>query len=91
MQDHPWGWRFSLGFACVFAALFFLGTLLAPDSPNSLLLNGKTEKATEVRLPVSSSISAWHLRMPCRLPAQVMLMALGLNLDCEGLKSRNLM
>ena len=43
-----WGWRFSLGFACVFAALFFLGTLISPDSPNSLLLNGKTEKATQV-------------------------------------------
>ena len=48
VQDYVWGWRFSLGFACVFAALFFLGTLISPDSPNSLLLNGKTEKATQV-------------------------------------------
>lgn len=89
MQDHPWGWRFSLGFACVFAALFFLGTLLAPDSPNSLLLNGKTEKATEVGLPFGSSRSAWHLFMPCRLPSQMMSMALGLDLDIEGVKSRH--
>ena len=50
VQDYAWGWRFSLGFACVFAALFFLGTVIAPDSPNSLLLNGKTVKATEVKL-----------------------------------------
>ena len=48
VQDYEWGWRFSLGFACVFAVLFFIGTLIAPDSPNSLLLNGKTEKATQV-------------------------------------------
>lgn len=53
MQDYAWGWRFSLGFACVFAALFFLGTVIAPDSPNSLLLNGKTEKATEVISPAA--------------------------------------
>ena len=54
VQDYKWGWRFSLGFACVFAALFFLGTLISPDSPNSLLLNGKTEKATQVSPAVVS-------------------------------------
>lgn len=48
VQDYEWGWRFSLGFACVFASLFFLGTVISPDSPNSLLLNGKTETATLV-------------------------------------------
>ena len=53
VQDYLWGWRFSLAFACLFAALFFAGTVIAPDSPNSLLLNGKTEKATQVTTPVA--------------------------------------
>ena len=65
VQDYVWGWRFSLGFACVFAALFFLGTLISPDSPNSLLLNGKTEKATKVSpasvfTPKSYAFSSQH-------------------------------
>ena len=63
MQNYTWGWRFSLGFACVFAALFFIGTILAPDSPNSLLLNGKTEKATQVihlEPSLGATASAWH-------------------------------
>ena len=70
VQDYVWGWRFSLGFACVFAALFFLGTLISPDSPNSLLLNGKTEKATQVcpasvRMPYTHAFSSQNtLAMP---------------------------
>ncbi|CAL5221321.1 g3494 [Coccomyxa viridis] len=57
VQNYTWGWRFSLGFACVFALLFFVGTVLAPDSPNSLLLNGKTAKATEVLRKVRGAAS----------------------------------
>ena len=63
MQNYTWGWRFSLGFACVFALLFFVGTVLAPDSPNSLLLNGKTAKATEVKVlepSLGATASTWY-------------------------------
>lgn len=50
MQDYVWGWRFSLGFAIIPALMFLAGAIIAPDSPNSLLLNGKAEKARQVRL-----------------------------------------
>jgi len=49
MQDYVWGWRFSLGFAIIPALMFLVGAIIAPDSPNSLLLNGKEEKARRVR------------------------------------------
>lgn len=50
MQDYDWGWRFSLGFAIIPALMFLAGAIIAPDSPNSLLLNGKTEKARKVSI-----------------------------------------
>ena len=43
-----WGWRFSLGFAIIPALMFLAGAIIAPDSPNSLLLNGNPERARRV-------------------------------------------
>jgi hypothetical protein len=74
-----WGWRFSLAFACLFAALFFAGTVIAPDSPNSLLLNGKTEEATQVITPVAPhghppKLNALHaLTLQCTAGAVLVL------------------
>lgn len=40
----PWGWRLSLGLAAVPAAIMTLGSLLLPDTPNSMIERGKREK-----------------------------------------------
>ncbi|THU65181.1 hypothetical protein C4D60_Mb05t00970 [Musa balbisiana] len=40
-----WGWRISLGLAAVPAAIITLGSLLLPDTPNSLVERGHGEKA----------------------------------------------
>ncbi|CAL9158647.1 unnamed protein product [Musa hybrid cultivar] len=40
-----WGWRISLGLASVPATIITLGSLLLPDTPNSLVERGHGEKA----------------------------------------------
>ncbi|WOL17703.1 sugar carrier protein C-like [Canna indica] len=40
-----WGWRVSLGLACIPAIIITLGSLLLPDTPNSLIERGHTERA----------------------------------------------
>ncbi|XP_021740192.1 sugar transport protein 5 [Chenopodium quinoa] len=40
-----WGWRLSLGFAVIPAAIMTLGVLIIPDTPNSLVERGKMEEA----------------------------------------------
>ncbi|KAF3612872.1 Sugar transport protein 7 [Capsicum annuum] len=45
---HPWGWRLSLGIATVPAILMFVGGLFLPEMPNSLVEQGKLEKARQV-------------------------------------------
>ncbi|KAJ0975928.1 hypothetical protein J5N97_017893 [Dioscorea zingiberensis] len=40
-----WGWRVSLALAAVPAGIITLGALLLPDTPNSLIERGHTEKA----------------------------------------------
>uniref|UniRef100_A0A6V7QVI5 Major facilitator superfamily (MFS) profile domain-containing protein n=1 Tax=Ananas comosus var. bracteatus TaxID=296719 RepID=A0A6V7QVI5_ANACO len=47
-----WGWRVSLGLAAVPAAIITLGSLLLPDTPNSLIERGHTEKAKEMLLKI---------------------------------------
>lgn len=42
---HPHGWRLSVGLAIVPALILFLGSLIIPDTPNSLVYRGKIEQA----------------------------------------------
>ncbi|KAL6006129.1 Sugar transport protein 14 [Asimina triloba] len=45
---HPWGWRLSLGLAVVPATLMFIGGVCAPETPNSLVEQGRLEEARSV-------------------------------------------
>ncbi|XP_058074249.1 sugar transport protein 14 [Magnolia sinica] len=45
---HPWGWRLSLGLAAVPATLMFVGGLFLPETPNSLVEQGRLEEAKRV-------------------------------------------
>ncbi|XP_016446212.1 sugar transport protein 14 [Nicotiana tabacum] len=45
---HPWGWRLSLGLATVPAAIMFIGGLFLPETPNSLVEQGRLEEARQV-------------------------------------------
>ncbi|KAK4373009.1 hypothetical protein RND71_008393 [Anisodus tanguticus] len=45
---HPWGWRLSLGLATVPAAIMFIGGLFLPETPNSLVEQGRLQEAREV-------------------------------------------
>jgi MFS family permease len=45
---HPWGWRLSLGLATVPATLMFIGGVFLPETPNSLVEQGKLEEGRRV-------------------------------------------
>ncbi|XAR66801.1 hypothetical protein NMG60_11013140 [Bertholletia excelsa] len=45
---HPWGWRLSLGLAAAPALLMTLGGIFVPETPNSLIERGHTEKGRRV-------------------------------------------
>lgn len=45
---HPWGWRLSLGLATIPATLMFVGGLFLPETPNSLVEQGRMEEARKV-------------------------------------------
>ncbi|KAL0337373.1 UNVERIFIED_CONTAM: Sugar transport protein 14 [Sesamum calycinum] len=45
---HPWGWRLSLGLAAVPATLMFVGGLFLPETPNSLVEQGRLEEGRRV-------------------------------------------
>lgn len=47
-EKHPWGWRLSLGLATVPALLMFIGGLFLPETPNSLVEQGKLEEGRKV-------------------------------------------
>ncbi|XWS72072.1 hypothetical protein CRYUN_Cryun02cG0009300 [Craigia yunnanensis] len=49
---HPWGWRLSLGLATVPATLMFVGGLELPETPNSLVEQGRLEEAKMVLVKV---------------------------------------
>ena len=43
---HTWGWRLSVGLAAVPAIVLFIGSLLLPETPNSLIERGHHEKVS---------------------------------------------
>lgn len=43
-----WGWRISLALAAVPAIMITVGSLFLPDTPNSILERGHTEKARDM-------------------------------------------
>ncbi|GAV86367.1 Sugar_tr domain-containing protein [Cephalotus follicularis] len=45
---HPWGWRLSLGLATVPATLMFVGGLFLPETPNSLVEQGRIDEGRKV-------------------------------------------
>ncbi|XP_061993933.1 sugar transport protein 14 [Rosa rugosa] len=45
---HPWGWRLSLGLAAVPAILMFVGGLFLPETPNSLVEQGRLEEGRRI-------------------------------------------
>ena len=47
-QKLNWGWRLSLGLAAVPALLMTVGGILLPETPNSLIEQGKKEKGREI-------------------------------------------
>lgn len=63
---HPHGWRLSVGLAIVPALILFLGSLLLPDTPNSLAHRGHTKKARQVGGGPVLLLCAWP--MQDRLP-----------------------
>jgi MFS family permease len=44
----PWGWRLSLALGAVPALTLFLGSLMLPDTPNSLVQRGQPEAGLKV-------------------------------------------
>ncbi|KAL6224063.1 hypothetical protein ACLB2K_002919 [Fragaria x ananassa] len=45
---HPWGWRLSLGLAAMPAVLMFVGGLFLPETPNSLVEQGRLEEGRRI-------------------------------------------
>jgi len=45
---HPWGWRLSLGLATFPAVLMFIGGLFCPETPNSLVEQGRFDEGRAV-------------------------------------------
>lgn len=45
---HPWGWRLSLGLATVPATLMFIGSFYCPETPNSLVEQGRIDEGRVV-------------------------------------------
>lgn len=57
---HPWGWRLSLGLAAFPALLMSAGSLLLPETPNSLIERGLTDRGRAVleRIRGTKSVEA---------------------------------
>lgn len=47
-EIYPWGWRLSLGLGGIPGIMLFVGALLLPDTPNSLIERGKLERGEKV-------------------------------------------
>ncbi|CAL5400471.1 unnamed protein product [Camellia sinensis] len=45
---NPWGWRLSLGLAAAPALVMTIGGIFLPETPNSLIERGLTEKGREI-------------------------------------------
>ncbi|KAJ3695693.1 hypothetical protein LUZ60_001070 [Juncus effusus] len=54
---HPWGWRLSLGLAMVPAVLIFIGGIFLPETPNSLVEQGRLNEAREILEKVRGTIN----------------------------------
>lgn len=52
---HPWGWRLSLGLAVVPATLIFVGGFFLPETPNSLVEQGRLDEARKILEKVYST------------------------------------
>lgn len=46
-SKHTWGWRLSLGFAIVPAAIMTIGAIFITDTPSSLVERGKLDEAKQ--------------------------------------------
>lgn len=58
---HPWGWRLSLGIATIPALFMFIGGLFLPETPNSLVEQGKvrfTRQISRVCIYFLNSVSS---------------------------------
>lgn len=44
----PWGWRMSLGLAAVPAAILVIGSIVLPDTPNSLIARSREDEGRAV-------------------------------------------
>ncbi|GKV11703.1 hypothetical protein SLEP1_g22931 [Rubroshorea leprosula] len=49
---HPWGWRLSLGLATVPAILMFIGGYFLPETPNSLVEQGKLDEGKKALIKI---------------------------------------
>ncbi|KAK9919065.1 hypothetical protein WJX75_009114 [Coccomyxa subellipsoidea] len=47
-QRLEWGWRLSVGLAAVPAVILFIGSLVLPETPNSLIERNKHEQARKI-------------------------------------------
>lgn len=47
-QDVSWGWRLSLGLAGVPATILLIGSIVLPETPNSLIERGRLEDGKKV-------------------------------------------
>ncbi|XP_010421127.1 PREDICTED: sugar transport protein 11-like [Camelina sativa] len=54
------GWRLSLGLAGVPAVMMLFGCLFLPDTPNSILVRGKKEKAKEMLQKIRGTMEVEH-------------------------------
>lgn len=61
---HPWGWRLALGLSAVPGFIVFVGGLVMPESPTSLIERGHYEKARHVR-PYSFCPCEPVIPVPC--------------------------
>ena len=68
---HTWGWRLSVGLAAVPAIVLFIGSLLLPETPNSLIERGHHEEASLLHGMPSGDACA-EVRLSAQLTAAVM-------------------
>ncbi|GMH13694.1 hypothetical protein Nepgr_015535 [Nepenthes gracilis] len=47
-QIHPWGWRVSVGLATLPATLMFIGGIFLPETPNSLVEQGRLDDGRRI-------------------------------------------
>lgn len=47
-QEISWGWRLSLGLAGVPAGILLIGSIVLPETPNSLIERGRLEDGKKV-------------------------------------------